>query len=820
MLCTFGSRFARTPKPGEVGDLLEVGDWLDVFRAQHGFDAHAWPYVRYFDDEPAPPVRARSMGGKVDTDGLFLCHFVFLDYDASSDHPGIMERLEKVPEDHYLYRAACIYPTKSGMRLVYRLATPVTTDLYGPLVRGMAMDLVHITGLEVDPTTDQWSRCFRLPKVTRNDEKATGPTWEEPYYFDPLISEDSEISPDEVKSRDHKLPWDKRGKSAQQAPEKKPDSHDIPPARKKLYKTKLRQSRFYDYLFEEAQIQEGRRDQTLLAMSGEIVKRVFLGVPESSAEETFALILPVTADFRQDGEPWSEKLWRMVRHAWNEEAKKEQDRQNQAAVDKTQRDVITKNMLTQLPVFDLPPAEPERTEWIQRHYVLATAGGCYPVRPDGTYQRFPMRASQLPAHFNDNLHCLIEGGFRDKTGKPMGGADILNRFSTNIDDVEFAAENRSGVRLEERGSMKVLVVSPFELRTDLLEAAEYDKEVGEWLSTFHDSALLQRWLVSALSLSQGPTAACYLYGPARVGKSMLARGLADCFGVDPAPGNAAFSDFNGKLLHSPIVMIDEGLPTKITGAEVADVFRSLVTGSSISAQKKFQDQVTSNVPYRLIFAANSFDMVKQLIGKRTLGAQDREAFRERILVIETGERPAQWLDKHGAMNLTRYSPKGAWIGAECRLARHLLKMWIDNQPLKRDGRMIVAGRAHPGFTLSFDLSGGGRDVVDELVQAIVRVKTQKVQGNHLLYQALRVEHGQVWLKKRPFVRAVLGSNSNRIDTFSTALDRFLTNTTRQCHLDFSMQSQVDMDKLIYCASAQGLPTVELTALRLSPQGVS
>lgn len=820
--CTYGSRFARTPKAGEVGDLLQVGPWNEVFTARHDFDAHAWPYARYFDDELAPPVRARSLGGKVDTEGLFLCHLVFLDYDASDDHAAILERLQRVPEAHYLYRAAAIYPTRSGMRLVYRLEFPVETHDYPPLVRGMALDLAHLTGLEVDPTTDQWSRCFRLPRVTRDDEKAKGPTWDESYYFDPLMSETATIRPDEVTPRTHRLPWDSRNRTTSQAGEKRPEHEEaIPDSRKRIYNRALRTSRFKDYIFENAKISPGRRDQTLLAMSGEVVKKCFRAVPESTAEEVFQLLTVVIADFDPDGEPWPEKLWRMVRHSWNEEAKKEQDRQQQEAADKTQRDLIFAEMEKALPAEEVPNSEPDRTEFFRRHYCLQTPAGAYPVSKDGTFLRFPRKAHQLPAHFNDELHCLVEGGFRDKNGKPLGGNEILNRYSTNIDDVQYMAEKDTWVALTVQNGKRILKISPFGLRKDLVDRAEYDPEVGEWLDSFREPNRLKRWLASALAIDRGPTAACYLYGPARAGKSMLALALAECFGADPVPAAQAFSDFNGRLLESPVIMIDEGLPVRLSGMDTADVFRSLLTGSANSTQKKFQDQCTSTIPYRMIFAANSFDMVRQLVGKRTLATQDRDAFRERILVVETGSEPGDYLDRNGAMTFTKDSPKGAWLGGECRLARHIIKIYLDmfvEQHFARDGRMLVEGRPHQAFTLSFDLSGQGREVVDELTAAISRVYHKKASPD--LFRAVQISNGQVWVKKRPFAKVAAAAAGSKPEGFAIALDRFLLSVTRTSPSDLTTQTLVDLDKLIFCAGNEGLSVSDMTALRLTASGVS
>ena len=814
-MLTFGRRYALSDKDGQTPESLQIGPWRAVLEGRHDFDAHAHTYLVYGQ----AGVSEHQFRVSVSSPHLdrVLCHTVFLDYDGSNDHAAVLEALQEIPTDHYLYRTTAIYPTKSGMRIVYRLERPVRIAEFGPLVRGMCVDLFRLTKLQCDPTTDQWFRSFRLPKVIRDDEKALGPTWELPYFFEPLIG-DATIDPDEVRFWNEKLPWDHRARRQELAPSERPDPIPLPSHRSTLYTKVLKLSRFRGYLYDGQSIPEGRRDQTLMAMTSEVIAKCFNGVVDSSAEEIYQLIRPVTDMMQNDGsEPWEQKLWRFVQHIWGQEVKEAEKRREKQEQDLTQRDVILNRMVEQLPK-ELIPTDPfERRAFIERHFCLQVATGAYVVTTRGEYTKVPLRASQIPAHFNDNLHCLVDGGFRNAKGGILTGSVILNQYSTNVDDVQYKVGDKPGARLIVDNDKKILEIIPFALRQDLLEAAEYDNECAEWLEQFTDHQTLIRWIAAALDIER-PIAACYLKGPARVGKTMMALALGECFHCPPIPAAHAFGEFNGELMKSPIVMIDEGLPTKLTGLDPADIFRSLVTGSPVATQNKYQLPVIASIPYRLIFAANSFDMVRHLIGRRTMDSQDRDAFRERILVIDTGSKPAELLDSKGARRYTK-----DWIGGNYRLARHFLKLYKTfflESEFVPDGRLLVEGKPHPAFTLSFDLSGQGREVVDDLTSDIVKLKTGKVNNGVELTRALQIENGAVWLKKRPYVKMQCSRSPTRADGYSRSLDRFLTGETRTSELDLSMQFRVDVKKLLFCAKAEGLEVKHLQDLELEKAGVA
>ncbi len=248
-LCTIGHRFAQI---GELEQLFVV-DWREALLFQHDWDAHAWPYVVFNGDEPAPAARVASVAGKpaLSEGQAAICWLVFLDFDRTADHSGILNLFtSRIPDSHYLAKYTAVYPTRSGMRFVYELESPILAEEYGAVVRGFAFDLAMLTGLQVDVSTDQWSRCMRLPSVTRDDEKAKGPTWQEPYWFETLV-QDAVVPNADLRPRQDRLPWDTRGRQvAALAGEDVPDVDQVlPDNRVRAYKKAMRSSRFRDYVF-------------------------------------------------------------------------------------------------------------------------------------------------------------------------------------------------------------------------------------------------------------------------------------------------------------------------------------------------------------------------------------------------------------------------------------------------------------------------------------------------------------------------------------------------------------------------------------------
>lgn len=821
-LVTYGCRYAKKSGPTTEGTELYLGDWAEIFASKHDWDAHVWPYVRYVDGAPAnPPLRVEVVNKEPTLPGEYKCGLIILDYDESNDIEEILVRLTSLPDGDYLKEYAVFHSTKSGCRIVYLPDSLIEIKDYGPIVRGISLDLFAKTGLKVDPSTDQWFRCFRLPLVMRQDDKYTGPTWEASYYLEPDIRERT-VEVDKLPRQSNKLPWAVKGDASKpMAQDGVPDLDDeVAPSRLKVYKTALSRSKYKEYIFGGAEILPGRRDQTILAMAGEAVSRTY-GIPDSTAEDLFLILKAAVIGIEPSGgESYHAKLWRIIKHAWNGEVKKQEERTNKAAVDRSQREIVHLRMSSSLPPEIVPNDPAEREIFLSRYYCLQTASGAYCVTETGEYTPTPLKISQIPAHFNDGIAYLSPSGFRNEKGRIYSGSEILNHHSINLDEVVYLPGKKKGARLAIVGERRELQIVPFSLRQDIYDHAEFDHEIDEWLSSFRHSTELKRWLGAALALHAGPIAACFLHGPARAGKSMLAIALAECFHGTPVPAAQAFSDYNGAILQSPVIMVDEGLPIRRTGMSTADLFRSLVTGSNVSTQRKFQDQCMTCIPYRIMFGANSYDMVSQLIGDRTLSAQDREALSERILVIDTGSGPTEYLDSRGSLQFTKESSRGSWIGGKSRLAKHIMRLYQiahEEHRFAPDGRLLVRGSSHETFTLQFDLSGAGREVVDELTSFITKVATGK--STPAILQCLTILEGKVYIKKRPFCKLVAGANSNRADSLSIALARFSTGDTKINSLDRAVMVEIDVQKLIACGLAEGLDVSALRSLNKLRVGI-
>lgn len=135
--------------------------------------------IRRLNKEAWPVLR----NGGVDP----LVHWAFLDLDrpkhaawASKDEAAACcELLVDLLLDNCrlpnVAEAAGVYSTRAGVRLMWRLATPLPSKYaraWFAAFYGMLMQQVDVAavGLEYDSSTDQWSRLMRLPRCKRDGE--------------------------------------------------------------------------------------------------------------------------------------------------------------------------------------------------------------------------------------------------------------------------------------------------------------------------------------------------------------------------------------------------------------------------------------------------------------------------------------------------------------------------------------------------------------------------------------------------------------------------------------------------------------------------
>ena len=209
-------------------------------------------------------------------------------------------------------------------------------------------------------------------------------------------------------------------------------------------------------------------------------------------------------------------------------------------------------------------------------------------------------------------------------------------------------------------------------RMDLVPV--HDPAVETWLATWGDSVLLD-WLATAPKLEKA-TAALYLRGVPRSGKTMLAQGLAAIWGTAATEMDSLKDTFNDELTQNPVVFADETVSKRYR--EDSGLLRRLITATSITLNRKYMETVKLHGSCRVIIAKNHLSLFNS---SETMTRDDVDALAQRILYYHMPKaapyfhplRLAQhilWLEENHVMT----SPTGdrLWVqGRDSELHRHM-----------------------------------------------------------------------------------------------------------------------------------------------------
>jgi len=221
-------------------------------------------------------------------------------------------------------------------------------------------------------------------------------------------------------------------------------------------------------------------------------------------------------------------------------------------------------------------------------------------------------------------------------------------------------------------------------RTDLQPT--YSAEADHYLETLAgpDKGWLERWIGLALSFeAQAPICAVSILGPADLGKSLLAKGLAQCCSRGSYATGRDFGHYQYELARSPWVVIDEGwnLPK---GAPSPDaVFRSSVAGDPITIEEKYRPRMTVRYPYRWLLLANNEEVVRGLF-RPDMTPEDIHALGQRL----------KHLDRRKATGSMEGVDTTGWLeDPNYTLVRHFL--WLHEQHgvdhVDRTQRFVLEG---------------------------------------------------------------------------------------------------------------------------------
>jgi hypothetical protein len=330
-----------------------------------------------------------------------------------------------------------------------------------------------------------------------------------------------------------------------------------------------------------------------------------------------------------------------------------------------------------LPAFDEPDVEPPPDQPI----LVATIGGqgVFVRTRGGAYVHAPRDLvwAELGTHAPwVSTHVLKKG---EEVRIPI--PDLLTAWGRRADRIIYdLVEGRTGYDpTEDRGGTLFL---PCAKLVDV--QPERSPDVAEWLKAFFGPNLPVGldWLATVTELRH-PTAAIYLDGPAGIGKGMLASAIAALWGAERCAFANVVGSFNGALVRSPVVFLDEGY----TGDVDSTSFRSMVAESEHAINEKFKPAATLRGCLRLIIAANGPNALRI---RDKLTPESRAAIAERVLYLKCTKAAKMLLDGRGGRKLT-----GRWIddnGQPGELVRHLAWLAVDRGPrVVRGPRYLVTG---------------------------------------------------------------------------------------------------------------------------------
>lgn len=253
--------------------------------------------------------------------------------------------------------------------------------------------------------------------------------------------------------------------------------------------------------------------------------------------------------------------------------------------------------------------------------------------------------------------------------RPLTAEEMVARYGTQAERAEAHLDLQRSRYDEHLGTFYEAVCPLRPL------AAKHHPQVQAWLEALGGSEKdrLLDWVATVTRLDM-LTCALYLSGPPGTGKSLFAAGLARLWSTGGATELARIVDnFNEDLTRCPLILADEGLPSKKGGRQSSVELRNLIGTKKRTLSRKFVSNADLHGCPRLILTANN---ERLLAFNEDLEPDDIQAMSERFLHIDTSAAVGYLSGLGGAAVV-----KG-WVDQDV-IAEHAL--WL------RDNRQVVPG---------------------------------------------------------------------------------------------------------------------------------
>jgi len=715
-------------------DPVAAFGFREAFETSWGNDAHFACYVAVDPkgEHSAPYFRLNKTHGLLEEiraqGGDILCWGFALDWDTPGhvewtlpvweDYIGLLAKLHQ--EGHWLAtRFAAAYKTKNGLRLVYRYPDWIPADAHEGYVRA-AVAAAHAVGLRCD-ALDDWTRLMRLPKVVREGSGAPS---------DPFLSFHHDrtidlavLPPDAAKvakvSMGQNAPITiQKVTAGQPTPEQAEDLLRIHTGKKgqpkqteflKEAKRRLAGRECFPFIFEERTFQQGSRDQEITRLVGEAISMlvptgpgVLQIVPGTCPESVYALFLDAVMklDPDKDTQDWTKMLWSIVCRLWaHDKAVYDQEQTVKAEravvveqIAKTVKQSALEGARKWHP--SLPIADDEAWKALSTMLVAARKGAYYLMRADGRYcsehvPRELVRTMVEHSPFAPFFELFKDNGEATRVDQVLAGRTIRVRAIQKVPQID------GGYLKFQKEGPPTLYLRSFARRTDLTPT--YSPLVDEWLkllSHIHYKKLC-KWIGRALAFDEGAICALSIVGCNALGKGMFARGFAECLEVPLlALGVDLVDQFNGNMARTPFLHVDENLPKGKGAYHVADIFRTMQSGTAFSSRVMHTMPEETVNPIRAIFTANNTNAIQALTkGRGKLTDYDLEALATRIFHFHASPLAKKYLADRGGRTFT-----DGWIAGDDGVSNYVLAkhyLWLyeqhKNDPREGDGRFLVEG---------------------------------------------------------------------------------------------------------------------------------
>lgn len=665
-----------------------------------------------------------------------------------------------------------IYTTRGGLRVVYVLDKPIPVDEFEQLYRGvLAVFTQH--GIRFDPACADWTRLFRLPRVTRDGVPQDAlPTFLDIWNDDPNVTlATGSVARLGATQQTTTGGFTNTGPvGARPTPEECYAIMTAPNGGPSPFATIARRwltgresfeiafkFGFLDdpkFLARVTQARHGAASESARhdALRFVICQAATLICPYAEEaglgvvgpEHIYALFLKAIEQLPQERD-WFKEAWDLCVWAWRrEESQLLQKRATKVAEEKAAEEdkrSLEEKLIDRIREWDpsLPQDPQEAWPFVEKRLLILHGRGHWSVMGrTGRYEGDFVSRDGLVAKIEAlGMESVIPTRFPKQGGgmRLASVAEITKDRLTNVGRIELAPNIGASYLKNLSSAEPSLVQESYARRTDLTPT--YSPEVDEWLMCFAGKSYDRLCEYLAKCLAVGPLPGIALIGASGAGKGLLVRGLVDCFrwrGGVLATGEDLAGAWNEALAHSPLVVVNEGWPVNISaGGSVLDIARKLVSGDHLAISQKFKDKAVVTITPRLILCANNVKILYDLCQGRELRPEDRIALAQRFVFVDVQKAAAELLSMRGGFRYTADWVSGnqavGYLQSSCTLAKHIF--WLYEQrgkDVKVEGRFLMQGDTDSHVVRLLRTQGGSTPIVIEVVVDLVE-SIQKTDGS-------------------------------------------------------------------------------------------